>query len=66
MRHDHLSCISMTTIDGEAFVKGDEVIPESMIEREFGPAYRGVCGSLQCFIYVGSALDRPIMLLQYT
>ena len=64
MRHDHISSISTMTIDGEAFVKGDEVIPESLIEREFGPAYRGVLGSLHVF-YFGSALYKPITLLQY-
>ena len=43
----------MTTIDGEAFVKGDAVIPESMIEKGIGRAYRGVFGSLQCFSMLG-------------
>lgn len=59
MRHDHLSCISMTAIDGEAFVKGDGVIPESIIESDFGPACRGVFRSLQRFSMWGALyIDR--------
>ncbi len=51
MRHDYLSCISMTTIDGEAFVKGDEVIPEYMIERKLDRFVEALSGArIQCFL----------------
>ena len=55
----------MTTIDGEAFVKGDAVIPDYMIERELDQLIEAFLGASNA-VYVGSALDRPIILYQYT
>ena len=40
----------MTTIDGEAFVKGDAVIPESMIERELAGFIEAFLGASNVYL----------------